>query len=599
MKKFKFIYDLLPGLKRYLFGIIIVNIIFVTMSLLSPLLVSFLKDNVIDLQPITNPILEKIGTLLGGVTHIRENLWLTAVLVVGVSVISCIVVYFRGRWNSEVAERLVERLRNKVFQHLLLLPYSYHVKAKTGDLIQRCTSDVDQIRRIFAGQLSELVYSLTIASIAIPILFSLHTQLAWISIVCMPIVMIFAFIFFGLMQKAFLASDVAEGVMADTIQENLSAIRVVKAFNRENYELAQFQKKNDIFYKDTFHMIKLLGIYWGVSDFICLTQILIVVLFGISYTNAGALSVGNLFVFISYESVILWPIRNIGRIISDLGKVSVSIDRLKEITDVSVEDVVSGDTPDLNGDIHFDHVSFQYDDGDSEVLKDVSFTIRKGETVAIMGPTGSGKSSLVHLLTRLYDQTKGTITINGHDLLQIQKHHLRKNVGIVLQEPFLFSKTILENIRLSNPEMDKERVMDAARIASVNHVIEEFERGYDTLVGEKGVTLSGGQKQRIAIARTVINNAPILIFDDSLSAVDTQTDAEIREAIQSLSKDITTLIITQRVSSSEHADKILVLEEGCITQEGTHEQLLNEEGLYQKVYEIQSHMTWEEGDDNE
>jgi ABC-type multidrug transport system, ATPase and permease components len=599
MKKFKFIYDLLPGLKRYLFGIVIVNVIFVAMSLLSPLLVSFLKDNVIDLQPITNPVLANIGALLGGVAYIRENLWLTAALVVGVSVISCIVVFFRGRWNSKVAERLVERLRNKVFQHLLLLPYSYHVKAKTGDLIQRCTSDVDQIRRVFAGQLSELVYSLTIASIAIPMLFSLHSQLALISIMCMPIIIIFAFIFFGLMQKAFLASDVAEGAMSDTIQENLSAIRVVKAFNRESYELAQFQKKNDVFYKDTFHMIELLGIYWGVSDFICLTQILIVVLFGISYTSMGALSVGNLFVFISYESVILWPIRNIGRIISDLGKVSVSIGRLQEITDVPIEDVVSGATPDLNGDIVFDHVSFQYDDGDSEVLRDVSFTIHKGETVAIMGPTGSGKSSLVHLLTRLYDQTKGVITINGNDLLQIQKHHLRKNVGIVLQEPFLFSKTILENIRLSNPEMDKERVMDAARIASVNHVIEEFERGYDTLVGEKGVTLSGGQKQRIAIARTVINEAPILIFDDSLSAVDTQTDAEIREAIQNLSKDITTLIITQRVSSSEHADKILVLEEGHITQQGTHAQLLNEEGLYQKVYEIQSNMTWEVGDENE
>jgi len=594
MKKMKFIYELLPNLKRYVLVIIVANLIFASLSLLSPLLVSFLVDNIIELKPIENRFLLMFSQLLGGVSYIRNNLWITAVVLIVVNVFICIAVFLRGRSNSILAESLVARLRNKVFHHLMLLPYSYHVKAKTGDLIQRCTSDIDQIRRVFAGQLSELVYSLTTASIAITILFSIHYQLALISVISMPIIIVFALVFFKLMQKAFLRSDESEGELSDTIQENLSATRVVKAFNRESFELEQFEKKNRIFHKDTFYLMKLLGMYWGISDFICLTQILVVVLFGISFAQLGEITTGVFFVFVSYESMILWPIRNVGRIISDLGKVSVSIGRLQEITDVEIEDVISGKTPDLKGDIVFENVSFQYDDGDSPVLKGVDFTIGKGETVAIMGPTGSGKSSLVHLLTRLYDLTEGKISINGQDILQIQKHHLRKNVGIVLQEPFLFSKTILENIRLSNPQAEQDEVEIAAKIASVDHVINEFERGYNTLVGEKGVTLSGGQKQRIAIARTVINKSPILIFDDSLSAVDTQTDAEIRSEIQNLSKDITTLIITQRVSSSEHADKILVLEEGRITQEGTHKELLEKEGLYKKVYEIQSNMTLEE-----
>ena len=599
MKKLKFIYELLPKLKRYLLGIVSVNIVYVSMTLLSPLLVSFLIDNVIDLKPISNTYLLAFSNFLGGATYIRDNLWVTALVVISVSIFTCISVFFRGKWNATLAERIIERLRNKVFHHLMLLPYSYHVKAKTGDLIQRCTSDIDQIRRVFAGQLSELVNAIFTAIVAITVLFSLYPPLAWIAVISMPVIILFAFIFFNLMQSAFLKSDTSEGSMADTIQENLSAIRVVKAFNREEFELQQFEKKNKTFYDDTFHLIKLLGMYWGISDFICLVQILVVILVGIHFCFTGEITKGVFTVFITYESMILWPIRNVGRIISDLGKASVSVGRLEEITDVPIEDVVSGDTPELNGDIVFDNVSFQYDDGSLPVLKNISFTIQKGKTVAIMGPTGSGKSSLVHLLTRLYDPTGGKVLMNNHDLVEIQKHHLRRNVGIVLQEPFLFSKSIFENIRLANADAEQDDVISAASIARVDHVIQEFEKGYSTLVGERGVTLSGGQKQRIAIARTVINNAPILIFDDSLSAVDTETDAEIRNAIQNLSKNVTTLIITQRVSSSEYADKILVLEDGKITQEGTHKQLIRRAGLYKKVYEIQSNMTWEEGDDNE
>ena len=286
--------------------------------------------------------------------------------------------------------------------------------------------------------------------------------------------------------------------------------------------------------------------------------------------------------------MILWPVRNLGRILADMGKMSVSIGRLQEILDETPEDVASGETPPIEGRIEFDHVQFQYEGDSQPVLKDLTFTIEKGMTVALIGPTGGGKSTLVHLLMRLYDPTSGQIRIDGHDITDIQRTWLRQNIGIVLQEPFLFSKTIYDNIHLARRGAHREEVEQAARIASVHEVIAEFDRGYDTLVGEKGVTLSGGQKQRIAIARTVLSPQPILIFDDSLSAVDTQTDAKIRAALKEVQSQTTTLIITQRVASAMDADLILVLEQGRITQAGTHAQLLEQDGLYRRIVEIQT-----------
>ena len=335
-------------------------------------------------------------------------------------------------------------------------------------------------------------------------------------------------------------------------------------------------------------MCRNLAIYWGGSDFICLTQILVVILFGVVEALSGNLSIGNFFVFVSYEGMILWPMRNFGRILSDMGKMTVSIGRIQEILHTPIEDVESGVAPSLRGDIVFDHVSFQYDDGDTLVLDDVSFTVKEGQTIAIMGPTGSGKSSLMYLLTRLYETTSGDIIINGVSIKDIQKQYLRKNVGIVLQEPFLFSRSIFENIKIAKKDASEQDVHQAARIASVHDVILEFEKGYETLVGEKGVTLSGGQKQRVAIARTVLSDSPIIIFDDSLSAVDTETDAAIREALQNLSGQMTTFMITQRVASAQNADMIIVLEDKKISQQGTHDELLQQEGLYKRIYEIQS-----------
>ena len=588
MKKLSFVWQAMDkGIKARLILSVFIVAIYGMLNLLNPLLFSFIIDNVIDLQPVSGWLLS-FANLFGGVQHLRNNLWIGSLIVLFGSIAYGLFIFVKGKWNGMISETTAANIRNKVYRHLQLLPYSYHVKAQTGDLIQRCTSDVDMIRRFLAGQFTEMCYALFTSVIALVILFQLNTKLAWIACISLPFIFGMTFFFFGRMQSDFKLADTAEGKLSATIQENLSGMRVVKAFNKERYEIEKMDKDNQKYRDLSFKVNHNLALYWGLSDFICIGQILLVVIFGIFAARAGELSVGNYFVFISYESMIVFPMRQLGRILSNMGKMFVSIGRLEEIMDEPVEDVLSGETPKLNGDIVFDHVCFKYDDGITNVLDDVSFKVKAGTTVAIMGPTGSGKSSLVHLLTRLYDCTKGDITISGIDIKKIQKQWLRKNVGIVLQEPFLFSRTIMENIKIARPDATSEQIRTAARIADVHEVIEEFDRGYDTLVGEKGVTLSGGQKQRIAIARTVINDSPILIFDDSLSAVDTETDAAIRKALRALSGKMTMFIITQRIASASEADKIIVLENKKITEEGTHEQLINKPGLYQRVYAIQT-----------
>ena len=588
MTKSSFLRKYLKGNRLYLAFMILLGVIAVFFSLLHPLVFSFFIDNVIDLQPITNSIVNNLVNCIGGVNTIREHLWIAGLVIVIVYILSGLSLFLRGYLSAKLSENMVYNIRNDLYNHLQKLPYSYHVKVKTGELVQRCTSDVEQIRKVMGSQLQQIVRSISMIVLASMILWNINPSLTLKSVCLMPFLFVYALYFYNRNQKAFLESDESEARMTTTVQENLSGIRVVKAFGKERYEAEKFDKQNNEYRDLTFKMMHLLSKYWSTSDIICMFQIILVLYFGINEAKSGNLSIGNFSVFISYISMILWPIRQLGRILSDIGKSSVAIDRLVEIFNEKEEDFNSGITPKLTGEITFDHVSFQYDDGNTEVLKDICIHISSGETVAIIGPTGSGKSSLVHLLTGLYDYTLGSIKLDSYELKDIQKEYLRKNVGIVLQEPFLFSKSIYENIQLSNHSTDKEMVEKAAKIASVHDVIESFEDGYQTLVGEKGVTLSGGQKQRIAIARTIINDNKILIFDDSLSAVDTETDADIRKHLNELHKDMTKIIITQRVNSAKDADCIYVIENGTITAFGTHDELIKQNGLYKRIYEIQS-----------
>jgi ATP-binding cassette subfamily B protein len=587
MDRRKFLQKYLHGRAGAMAGMILATIFAAFLNLVSPLIFSFFIDNVIDGQPVSGRMMQSLVKLAGGTDYLRRNLWIGGILIVLVYFLFAWMLYLRGKLSGDISEGMSYDLRNDLYTHLQKLPYSYHVKAKTGDLVQRCTSDVDQIRRVFANQIYSIVNAVMTVVVACIVLFSINWKLAWLAVACMPALFFYALIYFRKMQKVFLESDESEGRLTAAVQESLSGIRVIKAFGRERYETDRFDGKSREYRDITFGLIRRMGAYWATSDFICMLQTLMVVIAGIFAARAGTLSIGSFVVFISYESMILWPVRQLGRTLSDIGKAGISIDRLNEIFNEPVEDLVSGDRPEITGDIQFSHVYFRYDDGNEDVLKDVSMHIPAGRTIAVIGPTGSGKSSLVHLLSRLYDYTGGSVKIDGHELRDINREYLRSKVGIVLQEPFLFSKTIYENISLANRNADRKAVERAAQIADVHNVIEEFEQGYDTLVGEKGVTLSGGQKQRIAIARTILNDNRILVFDDSLSAVDTETDAAIRRSLQGLRKGVTTIIITQRISSAQDADEIFVLEQGRITQHGTHAQLIREEGLYQRVYKIQ------------
>ena len=588
MSNYKFISSHLKGQKGRLIFVFFCTILSSIISLLTSLVLGYMIDNVINNKDTNNNFLLFLENILGGKANVQKNLYLLAIVLIVISLFSALFMYLRYLNQTIVAESLNKNIREHLYEHISLLPYSYHKKVQTGDLVQRCTSDVDRIKTFFSGQIEEIVATITSAVFALYVMFGLNVKLSYVVLLTLPIIFFICFYFFNRIQKQFIASDEKEAAMTVDIGEALNGVRVIKAFNREKYELDKFLKLSNEYKDVTSKMIVSLGYNWGFSYMVNMLGILTIILIGIKFVSNGEISTGNFLVFISYETIILNQIRNLSRILSDFSKVVISCSRINEILNEKIEDLDSGICPDLNGDIKFSDVSFKYEDDDKYILKDINLEIKKGETVAIIGPTGSGKSSLIHLLDRLYDVSSGSITINGYDINKISKRYLRKNVGVVLQESFLFSKTIYDNIKTSNDSIDSKAIEKACKIASVDDVIKSFDKGYKTIVGEKGVTLSGGQKQRIAIARTIVNNVPILVFDDSLSAVDTKTDEEIRKSLKVLSDVSTMIIITQRINSAKDADKIVVIEDGKISQKGTHDSLLKEDGLYKRIYDIQS-----------
>lgn len=587
------------GNRLLYFGSIIFVGLATLLSLVSPLIMRFTLDNVIYGKSMELPaFLDRIVVGLGGIDGLRRNLWICGLALLAITIVNGVFQFVKGRWSAAASESIAKQLRDDLYDHIQRLPYDSHVKAETGDLIQRCTSDVETVRRFLSVQLVELGRAIIMLVAAIFIMIKIDKQMTLASVLVVPIIFTFAFVFFIKVQKAFLKADESEGRLSNILQENLTGVRVVRAFGRQVYEDEKFDRQN-IEYRDLVNkLIRLLAMYWSLSDGLALFQIALVVVLGVYRASSGQITFGDMNVFVSYVSMLLWPIRQMGRILTDMGKTLVSVGRIQEILERPVEsqDEDSVEAP-INGDIVFENVDFEYEKG-KPILKNLSFRVKQGQTVAILGPTGSGKSSLVHLLQRLYDYTAGSITIGGVELKKIDKKWLRRQVGLVLQEPFLYSKTIKENIRIARPSASDEEVYQASRIASVHDVISEFEKGYDTPVGEKGVTLSGGQKQRVAIARTIINDCSILIFDDSLSAVDTETDAAIRRELNKRSKEISTFIISHRVTTLAEADLILVLDEGRLIQSGSHQDLSQQPGLYQRIWSIQNSME-EEGAEEE
>jgi ATP-binding cassette subfamily B protein len=579
----------MKGNRLIYIGAVISTGLAVLFSIISPLVLRTTIDSIIGNNPMEVPLwIENAINFFGGRSVLVHNLWICALALVFLTLFRGIFLYLKGKWSAEAAETIAKNIRETLYDHLQYLPYDYHVKAETGDLIQRCTSDVDTIRRFLAVQFVEIGRAIFMIGLATSIMLSLNIQLTLAAMAVIPIIFVFAVIFFTKVQKAFKISDEAEADLSTVLQENLSGVRVVKAFGREKYEIEKFDEKNQNYRKVTYRLIKLLAWYWSSSDLLCLFQIGLVVVFGAYLASIGTITIGTVYVFASYEGMLLWPVRQMGRILSELGKMLVSLERIGEILDTPREKKEPNEIkPEIKGNITFKNVYFEYEK-DKPVLRNISFKVKEGQTVAIIGKTGSGKTSLVHLLARLYDYQRGSIKIDGVELKNIDKKWIRKHVGIVLQEPFLFSKTVKENISLAKQEAKEAEIIEAARVAAIHDVITDFEKGYDTPVGEKGVTLSGGQKQRIAIARTIINNCPILIFDDSLSAVDTETDTAIRKALSERKNDATTFIISHRVATIKDADLIIVLEKGRIIQMGNHDELIDQPGLYRRVWAIQN-----------
>lgn len=534
------------------------------------------------------PWIENIVESLGGKTFLVNNLYIMGFLLILATAMNAFANYIRRSQVAYGAEQLAYNMRTRLYDHLANVPYDYHKHVSSGDIIQRCTSDVDTIRRFVQNQLLEMVRTLLMIVVAGYIMFTMSVKLALVSVMIMPILAVTAYFYCKGVKKHFALSDEAEGALSAAVQENAAGVRVVRAFGQQRSELDSFTEKNEDYRKKSLKLNDLMAFFWGVSDMFGYIQIAISLCFGVYFVIKGEISVGELTVFSSYTAMLVWPVRQLGRILADLEKAGVSLGRLNEILEVPVETEPGlALEPEITGCVEFRGVGFGYEDG-QEVLKDISFTAKPGETVAILGSTGSGKSSLVQLLQRLYTVREGEILIDGININDIERHHLRRNIGIVLQEPFLYSRTIMENIRITRPEADESEVYDAASVASIHEVIKSFENSYDTIVGEKGVTLSGGQKQRVAIARMLMQNAPIIILDDSMSAVDTETDAAIRDALQSRRDGCTTFIISHRITTLCRADKIIVLENGRLVQVGTHEQLLKTPGLYQRIADIQN-----------
>lgn len=486
------------------------------------------------------------------------------------------------------SEGFVKGIRDELFSHIQRLPFAWHTAHQTGEMIQRCTSDVEVVRTFVCTQLVEVIRTVILVAVYLYAMFSMNVKLSLVSLAFIPVVALSSGLFYGRIAARFKVADEAEGELTTMVQENLTGVRVVRAFGRESFELGKFNEKNDRFSELWIKLGRVLAVYWASGTLLTCLQVMVILILGVVEAVRGELTLGGFLAFVSYNSTLAWPVRSLGRVLADMSKAGVSMDRVAYILRAEEERELPGaaEAP-MDGDIVFSHVSFGYEG--QEVLRDVSFTVPAGSTFAILGGTGSGKSTLVHLLDRLYDlgEGQGEITIGGRDIRLIERGYLRRNIGLVLQEPFLFSRTIRENIAAPRPGAAEAEIRRAATIACVDEAVTEFPDGYDTLVGERGVTLSGGQKQRVAIARMLISGAPVMVFDDSLSAVDSETDAKIRAALRESLGRATVILISHRITTLMQAERILVLENGQVSDIGTHEELISRPGIYREIYDIQ------------
>lgn len=562
------------GAKRYFIVAVIASFITTVFNSLTPQIFRFTIDSVLDGDKYP---------------YLAEHLWVIAGVLGGVAMLSGAAMFFSRFFTARAGENFAENMRNALYAHVQRLPSAWHDKNQTGDIIQRCTSDVEVIRNFVVTQLLEVFRTVFLIGVSFAMMWSMNRKLSGIVLLFVPVIVVYSAVFYRLIARRFTDADEAEGELSTVVQENATGVRVVRAFGREQYEMERFRKKNDAFAKLWIRLGTLSGLYWGMGDLITGLQVITVIVAGALEAVNGNISVGEFIAFASYNTALVWPVRGLGRILSDMSKAGVSFERVDHI--IKAEEEAYGrkeEAPLSDFDISFSHVSFAYEEG-QKVLSDVSFHIPQGKIFGILGGTGSGKSTVTQLLARFYElkEGEGSISLGGQDIREIPLEILRRNVAMVLQEPFLYSRTIKENIAASNPDATFEEIRNAAKIACVDDAIMSFPDGYDTLVGERGVTLSGGQRQRVAIARMLLQKAPVLIFDDSLSAVDAETDSLIRKALSVHMKGSTVILISHRITTLMAADEIMVLKQGRAEEMGTHSELIAKNGIYRKIYEIQ------------
>ncbi|MGH8020328.1 MAG: ABC transporter ATP-binding protein [Opitutaceae bacterium] len=613
---------------RLLYGGAVAALLFANLlAYLAPLIGSATLDLAISGRQTADvpEVSRRIVGLLGGVENLSAHLWLGAVAMAILTAASGCFAYLKGWLAALASDGIARRIKNRLYNHLQHLPIRYHDTADTGDLVQRCTSDVETIRMCLSAQVVEIGNAAVLIATALPVMLLLSPTMTWLSLALLLPIIVFGFVYFRRVKHLFRDADEAEGRLTSVVQENLNGIRVVRAFARQDFENKRFATPNADYRDRSLSMIRSMAWYWSTSDLVCLAQNGLVLFGGIRLVAQGEITVGTLFAFLTFLNILLWPVRQMGRILTDLGKTTVSLGRLGEILDARDEDPVtaidgvSEETPaTVSGRIEFHNVVFSHNRANDgrprppaaasastvpdavpatnpprHALDGVSFDIHPGETIAILGPSGSGKSTLISLLLRLFDAQGGVVALDGRDIRTLDRKWIRAQFGVVMQEPFLYSKTLSENIRFGRGSADEHEIAEAARMAAIHDTITTFEQGYGTLIGERGITLSGGQRQRVAIARALLRNPPILIFDDALSAVDSETEVAIIDALRRRHGKLTTILIAHRLSTLAHADRIVVLEHGRVTQIGRHQQLVARDGLYRRLWAIQTELDFE------
>ncbi|KXK42915.1 MAG: ABC-type multidrug transport system protein [Chlorobi bacterium OLB5] len=599
MKSLKKLFEILGKWKYEYIAASLLLILSVAFRLLEPKILQIAVDKIIaffitgkNFQPGEDTIAGYIYSLLPELKI--EN---ASLILVYLGVIFLLIALMRGATmlvsstiSAASTEKAMKKLRDRLFSHLQRLPMKFFGKTPTGELIQRCTGDVETVRKFATMQVTESIRLAAIFTGAFIMMFMVNSTYALIAITLFPVMIVSSFFFFRKEGEIWTKHEAEQDKLTAMVQENLSGIRVVKAFAKENYEIEKFTRQNAEKRRWGLKLLKLHMIYWPGSDVLVYTQLAISLFAGGYFVLNNQLTVGEFTAFYTYASYVTWPMRRLAQLVSEMGMTRVAIERIYSMLDYPQEDYSGSDNNgrELDGNIEFSNVFFKYDDVEENILNGVSLKINAGEKVALLGPTGSGKSTIISLLMKFYEPDSGVIKIDGRDIREYSRAYIRSKIGVVLQRAFLFSTSIRENIAYANPDTHIDEIVESAKVANIHDIINDiFPQSYDTVIGEKGVTLSGGQKQRVTLARTLLKNPDILVLDDSTSAVDTETEFEIQKALRGITKSKTTIVIAHRITSVQDCDRIIVLDKGRVIEQGTHDELISNNGFYKKIFDIQ------------